>query len=169
MEHKYLEAIQAIQDQHGDQPQDYALNVRLGWLHYLAGNYGNSADYYYAAIQISPRSSEAGVGYLLPLLSQGRYKDAESFARQIIKGDPGNYYANLRLAVALRFQGKYDEAEKVIRQMLDAYPSDVHFMNEKGMLDLARDKKDAAKQSFANVLALDPENATAKTQLGLQD
>jgi tetratricopeptide (TPR) repeat protein len=166
-EHKYTEAIQTLQDQHAAHPKDYALNLRLGWLHYLAGDYRNSADYYYAAIQVAPRSSEAGNGYLLPLLAQARYQDAESFARQIIKGDPGNYYANLRLAVALRLQGKYDEAEKVIRPMLDAYPTDVYYMTEMALLDVARDKKDAAKQSFHNLLALDPENATAKEQLGL--
>jgi tetratricopeptide (TPR) repeat protein len=166
-EQKHSEAIEALQEQFAAHPQDYTLNLYLGWLHYLTGNYHRSSNFYYTAIQAAPRSSEAGIGYLLPLLAEGRYSDAESFARQITQGDPGNYYANLRLATALRLQGKYDEAEKVIRPMLDAYPTDILFMTEMGLLDLARDQKDAANKSFSNVLALDPENATAKKQLGL--
>jgi urea transporter/tetratricopeptide (TPR) repeat protein len=161
----YAEAIQAILGQYAAHPQDYRLNLRMGWLYYLSGSYDNSAQHYYAALQLVPQSFEAGVGYLLPLLAQARYPDAESFARDIVKSDAKNYYANLRLAVALRLQGKYADAEQVVKPMLDAYPADIYFLGEMAMLNLAQNKKDAARQLFSNVLSLDPENATAKHQL----
>ena len=45
--------------------------------------------------------------------------------------------------------------------MLAAYPTDVAWLNEHGRLSLAQGKKESAKETFADVLALDPENATA--------
>ncbi len=162
---KYAEAIQALLGPATAHPQDYLLNLRLGWLYYLNGAYDNSAERYYAALQVAPRSTEAGVAYLLPLLFQGRYRDAESFARDIIRSDPKNYYANLRLAVALRWQGKYAEAEQVVKPMLAAYPADIYFLSEMAMLNLAQNRKEAARKLFADVLALDPDNATAKQQI----
>ena len=113
----YAEAIQAILGEYSAHPQDYLLNLRMGWLYYLSGSYDNSAQHYYTALQITPQSTEAGVGYLLPLLAQARYPDAESFVHEIVKGDPKNYYGNLRLAVALRLQGKYADAEQVVAPM----------------------------------------------------
>jgi cytochrome c-type biogenesis protein CcmH/NrfG len=159
------EAIKVISDQVAGNPKDYALNLRLGWLYYLSGNYRSSSQYYYKALQISPRSIEAGVSYLLPLLAQARYKDAETFARQILEGDPGNYYGNLRLAVALRLQDKHAEAEKVIQPMLKSYPADVYFLTEMATLEAAQNKPDAAKQLLSEVLALDPDNVAARHQL----
>jgi cytochrome c-type biogenesis protein CcmH/NrfG len=159
---KYPEAIKTISEQLSANPKDYTLNLRLGWLYNLNGDYKNAAHHYYTALQIAPRSIEAGIGYLLPLLSQARYSEAESFARQIIKGDPGNYYANLRLAVALRLQGKYAEAKEVVQPMLEAYPADVLFISEMALINVSQKKQDAAAALFYDVLSLDPENALAK-------
>ena len=105
------------------------------------------------------------MGYLLPLLAQARYQDAESLARQILAGDPGNYYANLRLAVVLRWQRKYAEAEEIVARMLDTYPADTPLMLEMGLLCVAQDKKPEARNWLSDVLALAPDNATAAERL----
>jgi tetratricopeptide (TPR) repeat protein/urea transporter len=161
----YAAAIRLLVEQYNAHPNDYLLNLRLGWLYYLSGDYRNSAQYYYQAIQQSPRSTEAGLGYLLPLLAQARYADAEAFARQILQGHPDNYYANWRLAVALRWQAKYGEAEKVLRRMLELYPADVGLRSEMAEIKLGQNDRPAAKQLFTEVLAIDPNNATAARQL----
>lgn len=137
------------------------MNVRQGWLSYLSGDYAKSVQYYQAARHIAPKSTEAMLGNLLPLLAQERYKPAEALAEQILRGDHGNYYANLRLAVALRKQEDFTAAERIVQKMRIAYPADVAWMTELGLLDLAQDKKDAAKEVFADVLSLDPENVAA--------
>ena len=163
---KYADAIEAVSAVYPDHSQNYVLNLRLGWLYYLAADYANSARYYYKATKAAPRSIEAGLGYTLPLLAQARYKDVENLTRQILQGDPTNYYANLRLAFALRMQGKYDEAEKIVQPMLAAYPTNVMLLIERAMLDLAGGRKDAARAVFDTILVLEPENAFAKEQLG---
>jgi tetratricopeptide (TPR) repeat protein/urea transporter/murein DD-endopeptidase MepM/ murein hydrolase activator NlpD len=162
---KYAEAVAALAEPYAAHPRDYTLNLRLGWLYYLAADHGNSARNYHKALDVAPRSIEAGLGYLLPLLAQGRFKDAGSLAAQIVQGDPGNYFGNVRLAFALRLQGRCAEAEKIVRRMLVAYPTSQPFMLERGMLDLAENQREAAKEVFSDVLMLDPDNATAKEQL----
>lgn len=158
----YEDAIKAVTPVLAAYPQGYTVNLRLGWLHYLAGNYANAKSYYQAAIKIAPASLEAKLGYTLPLLAQERYEETETIAKQIIRVDDSNYYANLRLAFALRMQKKFDAAEAVLNRILPLYPTDVKFLAELGLIKLAQKQTDAAKRIFTDILVLDPENVTAK-------
>ena len=98
----YSDAIKALLSHYGNSPQSYTANLRLGWLHYLSGQYASAARHYQRAIKTAPDSIEAKLGYTLPLLAQGRYRDVETVTRQILEVDRGNYLANLRQAFALR-------------------------------------------------------------------
>src|SRR5574344_1686902 len=46
---------------------DYFVNLRLGWLYYLAKNYTESLRYYQNAIKLKPNSIEAKFGCVKPL------------------------------------------------------------------------------------------------------
>ncbi len=161
----YDDAIKAIMPVVSAYPQGYTVNLRLGWLYYLAGNYANSKTYYQAAIKIAPASIEAKLGYTLPLLAQERYEEAEAVTKEIIRIDASNYYANLRLAFALRMQKKLDAAEEVLNRALPLYPTDVKYLTELGLVKVAQDQCTAARRIFTDVLTLDPENVVAKEQL----
>ena len=89
----------------------------------------------------------------------------ESQAKVLLRQDPGNYYGNLRVAVALRLAKKYADADAIVQPMLAAYPTDVTWLDEQGLLELAQGKKELAKETFADVLALDPQNPTATQAL----
>jgi len=158
----YSDAVKALAVVHDQYPAAYTPNLRLAWLHYLKGNYANAEEYYLAATKAAPEAIEPKLGCLLPLLAQERYEAVEKLARQVIREDKGNYYANLRLAVALRSQDKTSQAEKTVNRMLRAYPTDVPFLAELALLKVAQDDLDAASQIFFDVLILDPENVTAK-------
>jgi len=161
----YDDAISALAPLRRNNARDYTLNLRLGWLYYLSGNYANSRQYYQRAAVVSRSSVETRLGYMLPLLAQERYEEVESVARQVINIDYANYYANLRLAYALRLQKKHDQAEKVLDQMLLLYPSDVSFLTELGLVKEAQNEPQAARQIFYDVLTLYPDNATARYRL----
>ena len=149
-----------------DLPQyKYAAQFRLGWLYYCTANYANSRNAYQNALKVQPASIEARVAYLLPVLAQGSYEEAETIAKQITETDRFNYFANVRLAYALRMQRKFAPAEKVDLQMLQYYPSDVTIMTELGLAKLGQQQQDPAKKIFADILALDPDNVTAKAVL----
>lgn len=150
-------------------PDGYTVNLRLGWLYYLDEKYANSIDHYLSARKAIPTSIEAKLGYILPLLDQGKYKEVETLAEEIISVDYYNYYANMRLAYVLRLQKKFDLAEKVVNKMLAVYPIDVSFLTELGLIHDGRGEVDLAAKAFWDVLVLDPENTTAKNYLNLAD
>jgi tetratricopeptide (TPR) repeat protein len=161
----YADAITAIAPIFTADPKSYIVNLRLGWLCYLSGDGANSKSHYQAAMMAAPGSLEAKLGYLLPLLTEKHYDEAEVIAKQVIHVDASNYYANLRLAFALRMGQKNDAAEEVLKHVLLLYPTDVKGLSELGLVKVAQNQFSTAQRIFADVLTLDPENAVAKLQL----
>jgi tetratricopeptide (TPR) repeat protein len=161
----YEDAIKALLPVLKDYPDTYTVNARLGWLYYLNKKYANSLENYTKAMKTSPESLEAKLGYILPLLAQDRYQQAEEEAYKILKVDHFNYYGNMRFAFALRMQKKYNEAEKINVKMLALYPIDVSFLTEYALTKHGQGDTKKAVEVFYNVLILDPENVTAKNFL----
>ncbi len=161
----YDEAVRALLPVHKASPNSHLLNLRLGWLYYLKGNYANSEQHYQAAMKVAPASLEAKLGYMLPLLAQQRYSAVEVVARQVLKADSGNYYGNLRLTVALRLQRKYKQAASVAGRMLAFYPTDVSFLTELALISAAERDIETSRRLFLEILTLDPENVTARNYL----
>lgn len=157
---KYMLAIRATT------VNSYAINYRLGWLYYSSGKYADSRVAYQSAIRLNPASLEAKLGYSSTLLALGRWDEAEFVAKQVIKTDANNYYANLRLSYSLRMQKKASAAEKLVNDMLALYPSDVNFMVELAFAYLGQNNPAAAKRTFNDVLMLNPDNYWAKDQIG---
>ncbi len=161
----HANALRALAPVHAANPDDYTVNLRLGWLSYLAGHHADATDHYASAIRAAPQSIEAKLGRLLPLLAQERYASAEAAALQIVALDHYSYYGNLRLAHALRMQGKLEQAERIAAKMAGAYPTDTQFLTELALIDVARDDLAAASRRFAHILLLDPENPIARAEL----
>jgi tetratricopeptide (TPR) repeat protein len=157
-EGKYADAIRAMQDV----PHGYPLNLRLGWLSYLLKDYVAADSFYQAAIKMSPNSIEARLAAMLPLMAEKRWADAEVAARQIVRADPSNYYANLRLSYVLRWEGKFEQADEVATRMSNLYPTDTSYLLELAFARWGEKQNVAAKKLFNEVLILDPDNATAK-------
>ena len=147
------------------QPPSYLRELRLGWLSYLQGSYAPAVTHYRAAINMAPGSVEARLGQILPLLALKRYAETEAAARQILRIDDGNYYANLRLAYTLRMERKYSTAETVLLRMLQRYPTDVAFRSETGLDEAALSHRAAARRVFVDVLTLSPNNQLAVAHL----
>lgn len=146
-------------------PPGYATSLRQGWLEYLAGNYLVSSERYDNAVHLAPRSLEARLGFLLPLLARGRNTQAEQVAREILRESPQHPLAQARLAVALRQQHQLTEAERTVTAALKSHPTDVALLNELALVHAARQRLPAARQLFNEVITLDPDNAVAHAQL----
>ncbi len=154
----YAGAITAL----ADAPDSYVVELRLGWLHYLKGNYTSAETHYKAAVKKNADALEAKVGYLLPLLALGNWKEAEKIARQVLDVDPGNYYATLRLAYALRWDKKYDDALELLARPRKRYPTDVSLLLEEALSRSAKGDRETAVLLYNQVLLLDPDNTLAK-------
>ncbi|AEH44024.1 Tetratricopeptide TPR_1 repeat-containing protein [Thermodesulfatator indicus DSM 15286] len=161
----YQDAIDALLPVYQKYPKFYLVNLRLGWLYYLAGKYRNSIDYYEKALSIKPSSFEALLGLSLPYMAQKNWPKVEELMRRLIREDTYNYYGNLRLAIALRLQNKADHAERVMRKMLQRYPTSVLFLVELGQDLWWQGKQNEARRVFRQVLLLSPENIVAKNYL----
>lgn len=162
----YMNAIRALSGVFDAYPEGYTVNLRMGWLYYLNGNYANAMVHYETATRVAPYALEPKLGALLPLLAQERYGDAESQAYQIVSVDHYNYYGNLRLAVALRMQNKLAQARQIVAKMLTSYPTDTLYLTQLGLIAAAEGNDEAARATFNDVLILDPESPEAKAFLG---
>lgn len=144
--------------------QTYLVNMRLGWLHYLRGDYSSSKQFYQAAMRMAPKSVEPRLGYTLPLMAEQKWQEVETTCKTILGIDASQYTAALRLTTALRIQGKYRPARDLNSSMLELYPTDVSFLAEQLVVSAALKQTDV-KQLIESLLAVDPENATAKAYL----
>jgi tetratricopeptide (TPR) repeat protein len=161
----YQDAIRALAPVYEAYPNGYTVNLRMGWLFYLNGNFNNAVAHYEVARSAAPFALEPKLGQLLPLLAQGRWPEAESVAYEIVSVDHYNYYGNMRLIVALRMQEKFEPAYQITLKMAGAYPTDLTFLAELALLNDARGNKDEAVRLFTDLLILDPENETARNYL----
>lgn len=162
----YQDAIRALAPVYEAYPNGYTVNLRMGWLFYLNGNFNNAIAHYEVAGTAAPFALEPKLGRLLPLLAQGRWADAEALAYQVVSVDHYNYYGNLRLAVALRMQGKLEPAYQIALKMVTAYPTDLLHLVEFAQVTDARGDKAEARRLFGEILILDPENQVARRYLG---
>jgi len=158
----YEDAIKALMPVYREFPNGYTVNLRLGWLYYLAKKYANSEFHYKKALQVIPSSVEAMLGLTLPYMAQSKWSDTEALCYRILRIDYYNYYGNLRLSYALRKEGKFSLAAAVSRKMLTIYPSDVNFLLELAISLYHQGKLSYAKSLFEDILILDPENPVAK-------
>lgn len=161
----YKDAIRALIPLYKANKKLYTINLRIGWLFYLSGNYANSIKHYQKAIQLAPEAVEPLIGKLLPLLAQQHYKDVELTAYKILRIDSHNYYANLRLIIALRLQHKFDLAKSALQKMRMLYPGDIVFIEQEALIYEQNKNFIKATELYRKLLNLDPENLSAKRYL----
>jgi tetratricopeptide (TPR) repeat protein len=162
----YGNAIRALAPVHEAYPNGYTVNLRMGWLFYLNGNFANANAHYEVAMTAAPFALEPRLGAMLPLMAQERWSDVESLGYQVVSIDHYNYYGNLRLAIGLRAQGKLDAASQIAIKMATAYPTDVSFLTELAFVRVAQGDDEEATRLFGEILILDPENQQARSYLG---
>jgi len=159
----YQDGIRALAPVYETYPNGYTVNLRMGWLFYLNGNYNNAVAHYEVARSAAPFALEPKLGQLLPLLAQGRWSDAESVAYQVVSVDHYNYYGNMRLVLALRMQQKFEPAYQIALKMAGAYPTDLTYLMELALLNDARGNEEEALRLFTDLQILDPENEAARS------
>jgi tetratricopeptide (TPR) repeat protein len=143
----------------------YFVNARLGWLAYLAGDFGGAAQAYRQAINLAPKAVEPRLGLTLPLLAQRRWRDLERACRDVLALDPHNAVGRARLAHALYSVGNYPDAAALYRQLVADYPADLDHQTGLGWALWRMGRRAEAAGLFQAVLAVSPDNANAKQGL----
>ncbi len=96
---EYSKAIDVLKGVYSE--DSYEINLRLGWLTYMAGFFTESTAYYQKSIDLKPLSIEARLGYVYPASALGNWEQVKTQYNEILKIDPQNSLVNYRLGSIL--------------------------------------------------------------------
>ena len=155
---RYKRALALIEKNAKNDVRNYFLQLRTGWLAYLSGQMGKSQRYYQKAVVLKPDAIEPRMGQLLPLIALGKYKQAQSVARTVLRKDQKNYTARSRMAYALFLAGRYKQAQRYYKSLVKDYPSDGQMLIGLGWAQLRQGKKRDALKTFLRAKKILPAN-----------
>lgn len=119
---EYLAAIVSIENVYD--ASSYAMNLRLGWLHYLNKDYARSQTYYNKAITIEPKTVDARLGYINAAAAQQNWDEVLKTYKDILAIDPNNSVVNYRVGYIYYYRKNFVEAEKYLIKVAQMYPFD---------------------------------------------
>lgn len=161
---QYAEAIETLKQVKAD---IYPVNLRLGWLYYLKGDYKVSLLYYTKAIQLRPNSIEPRFGYVLPA---AKMKDWVKVGKQydaILKLDPHNTKANYYRGLMFFNVGDYAKAEPYFDIVESLYPFDYDIVILSAWNAYYMKNREKAKMLFNQALLIQPNSASAAEGISL--
>jgi len=158
-EAKYDDAAKEIL-KHYDK-SSYVINLRLGWLMYMAEQYDKSSQYYQLSIKQKPLSIEALLGKTYPESVLGNWDNVISLYKEVLQIAPNNYTANLKLAQIYLNTKKYSDADKYVKLILSQYPFNFDVLIVAAWNNYYLGKLREAKILFNNALLLYPNNESA--------
>jgi len=162
---KYTAAIDALK-KHYDE-SSYEINVRLGWLNYMAGLFTESTTYYTRAIALMPYSIEARLGYVYPASAMGNWDLVISKYQEILRIDACNYSAGYRLGAIYYSRKDYASAYKFFEKLVNMYPFDYDALHMFAWTNFQMGKLREAKVLFNKTLLNKPGDASTLEGLGL--
>ena len=145
----------------------YILNIRLGWLHYLAKQYNESIKYYEKSISLKPYAIEARFGCVKPLSATESWEKVKTNYVEILKIDPQNTVANYWLGVIYYNRKDYANATKLFEKVVNLYPLDYDSVIMLAWSKLNTGKSADAKVLFNHALILRPDDTSAMSGLKL--
>ncbi len=145
----------------------YEINLRLGWLNYLAGKQKESISYYQKSIALMPAATEALWAIINPLTKLESWNEIEKTYLSILKLDSKNATANYNLAYIYYFRKDYVTAKKYFDVALNLYPFGYNNMLMSAWTNYFLGNKNEAKLLFNKVLLYSPNDKSALDGLSL--
>ena len=162
---KYILAINEIKRVY--KADDYFANIRMGWLNYLAKQYGESEKYYLNAIKLKPYSIEARFGIVKPLSATESWEKVKQQYQQILKIDPQNTVASYWLGVIYYNRKDFTNALRLFEKIVNLYPLDYDSVIMLAWTKFYLGKSAEAKILFQHALTLRPTDESATSGLKL--
>jgi tetratricopeptide (TPR) repeat protein len=164
-EAEYAKAINELEKVY--QAESYGINLRLGWLNYLAGLYPASSTYYEKAIQLKPFSVEAMFGYTYPLAALGNWSLVKAQYVKILEISPMNTLANYQIGLMFYNAEDYPTAFKHFEKVVNQYPFDYDGTHMLAWTSLKLGKLREAEVLFKKALLIRPGDKSASEGLEL--
>ena len=143
----------------------YTINLRLGWLNYLAGEYTKSQNYYKKAIELEPNSIEARMGYVSPTSAMQNWDDVVKTYSSILTLDPNNSTVNYRMAYIHFVRKEFEKAAAYAEKVVKLYPFDYDANYLLGQIEVSQGKIKEAKTHLNRALEYNPSSTEVKSLL----
>jgi len=161
----YANAISELKT--GYDPGNYVINIRLGWLNYLAKQYTESIRYYEKSILLKPYAIEARFGCVKPLSAIEDWERVKKQYIEILTIDPQNTVANYWLGVIMYNRKDFISAAKLFEKIVNLYPLDYDSVIMLAWSKLYCSKPSEAKILFHQALIIRPNDSSALSGLKL--
>lgn len=163
----YAAAISAMKSyqQHGGDP--FIATLRLGWLHYQAGQYADAARAYHQASVLKPSSLNALLGSLNAAQAMLDIRNTVRAAEAVLRVDPNNYRALMALGGLHFAQKKYAKATLDYSRVLVNYPDDPDALSGAAWSSLRAGDPATAHPKFTLLLGINPDYPKAREGYGL--
>ena len=161
----YVGAIMTIKDVYD--AKSYELNLRLGWLYYEAGQNKESMAFYQLAMNLTPNSIEAKLGYVYPAAALGNMDQVIAQYKKILEIDPQNTTANYRMGMIYYSKKDYSSTYNYFEKVVNLYPFGYDSLLMYAWTNYQLGKVNEAKVLFNKVLMLSPNDKSALEGLAL--
>lgn len=153
---QYVEAAKTIEKFLKQIPDNEFAELRSGWLYYLAGNYSRSIKHYQTALKLNAQSLEARLGLALPLMAQGRWKEAVVENNHVLNISSWNYYAHVRLMACEEALKQWQDLLKHAEAVHKRYPTDATVLVYLARAYKQHENTAKARQAYQEVLVRVP-------------
>jgi tetratricopeptide (TPR) repeat protein len=162
---KYDAAIKSITGVYN--ANSYEMNLRLGWLHYLAAKHKDAISYYQKAILLMPAATEPLWAIINPYTKLENWTEIEKTYLSILKLDSKNGSANYNLGMIYYYRKDYLSAKKYFDVALNLTPFNYNNMLMSAWTNYFLGNKNEAKTLFNKILLYSPNDKSALEGLGL--
>jgi len=162
---KYDAAISSLNAVYN--PSSYEINIRLGWLNYLANKQKESVTFYQKAIPLMQAAIEPLLAIINPLTKLENWNEIEKTYHSILKIDSKNTTANYSLGMIYYYRKDYLNAKKYFDVDLNLYPFNFNYMLMSAWTNYFLGNKNEAITLFNKTLLYSPNNKSALEGLSL--
>ena len=145
----------------------YEMNLRLGWLYYLAEKNKESISYYQKAAVNMPAATEPKWAIITVYTKLENWTEIEKTYLSILKLDAKNATANYNLGLIYYYRKNYVEAKKYFDVSLNQTPFGYNYLLMSAWTNYFLGNKSNASILFNKVLLYAPNDASALEGLGL--
>ncbi len=161
----YNEAITQLKNIYIE--NSYEVNLRLGYLSYLAGRFTESIAYYSKAIDLMPYGIEARFGYAYPASAIGNYTQVLQQYEKILEISPNNSIVMHRIGLIYYGREDFQKAEKFFEKVVNLFPFDYEGLTMLAWTKLKLNKTRESKALCQKALLNTPSGSTAAEGLEL--
>jgi tetratricopeptide (TPR) repeat protein len=134
----------------------YEVNIRLGYLNYMAAKFQEASNYYKKCLELAPKSVQARLGMVNVLAALEKWDEVIIQYKEILKVDPGNAKALYNLGLIYFNRSDFNNAQVYLNSYLALYPFDFDGVNLAGWNAYYLEKKEDANVYFKKALLLNP-------------